>query len=494
MSLGFAQLFDDVALDCEMVARGGLRAFIQLAWPQVESAPFIGGWHLDAIAGHLAAVSRGELDRLVINVPPGCSKSIITSVLWPAYQWILEPQHKFMAATFDAALARRDALRVRALIKSPWFQARWPHVRINESDDVQATMGVYHTTAGGFRFSTTVGGGATGWHCHTQILDDPIKPEDLNVEPDLARTVLERVWEWWRGTMASRKADPARFRRVVIMQRLFEGDLAGKCIEEGYTHLMLPMRYERARRCATKWGSDPRTVEGELLCPQRFDEASVAKTEQDMGSQVAAAQLQQRPAPAKGLIFERSWLAKEWRELPVHPRWIQSWDCAFKDLSTSDYVVGQVWCQKGAQFFLVHQKRARMSFSETCQAIRDMRRAYPQCSAILVEDKANGTAIVETLTKEIPGLIPVEPDGGKVARAHAASPAFEAGNVFVPMLDRAPWVADWREEMAVFPMGRYDDAVDATTQAVNWMRLSATSDPGSVKSFSPWELHGQEGL
>lgn len=476
-----AALFDETALDVELVRRGGLRKFIELAWPIVEPAPFVGGWHIDAIADHLMAVQRGEIDRLVINVPPGCSKSKLTSVLWPAWVWTFEPSHKWMTATFDAALARRDALSMRALIKSDWYQRRWA-TRINDSPDVQETMGIYHTTAGGFRYSTTVGGGATGWHCHTQIVDDPTKPADIAGEPEAARLALERDWDWWRSTMASRKADPSKFRRVVIMQRLHEDDLASRCIDEGYTVLMLPMRFEAARKCVTKWGGDQRTVEGELLCPARFDEKTVADTERDMGSQTAAAQLQQRPAPAKGLIFERKWLAKEWHELPVHPRWIQSWDCAFKDLSTSDYVVGQTWCQKGAEFYLVHQVRARMSFSETCQAIRDMTKLYPMTTAKLIEDKANGTAVIDTLTKEIPGLVAVEPDGGKIARAHAASPCFEAGNVWVPPLDKAPWVAAWREEMATFPMGRFDDSVDATTQAVNWMRLNGAGMPDQIKS------------
>ena len=119
-------LRDDPAIDVEDVRRGGLRKFVRLAWPQVEPAPFIHGWHLDLICEHLEAVTRGEIDRLVINVPPGCSKSRLTSVLWPAWVWTFEPEHKWMAATFDATLAQRDAMAMRALVKSDWYQARWP--------------------------------------------------------------------------------------------------------------------------------------------------------------------------------------------------------------------------------------------------------------------------------------------------------------------------------------------------------------------------------
>ncbi len=486
MSLAL-ELFDDVPLDRELVRRFGLRKFIELAWPVIEASPFVAGWHIDAIADHLSAVSRGELDRLVINVPPGCSKSILTSVLWPAWQWVIEPEHKWMAATFDAALARRDALRMRALIKSAWFQQRWPHAKINESDDVQATMGVYHTTAGGFRYSTTVGGGATGWHCHTQILDDPVKPEDLNVEPDSAKQVLERVWEWWRGTMASRKADPSRFRRVVIMQRLREGDLAEKCVEEGYTLLMLPMRFESHRKCVTPWGGDARTVEGELLCPSRFDEASVAKTEQDMGSQVASAQLQQRPAPAEGNIFQRAWLLHEWTSLPVDIRMVQSWDCSFKDSATADFVAGHVWGFAQGKYYLIARKHARMGLPETLAAIRELARAYPSAHGKLIEDKANGPAVEQMLRNEMPGIIMMEPSvmgGSKTARANAVAPLFEAGSVLVPPKSIAPWVEHWREEMASFPFARNDDDVDATTQALIYLSKS-TAKFGESKWVSP---------
>lgn len=474
-----AALQDEAGFDRDYVAKGGLRKFVKLAWGQVEAAPFVSSWHIDAICDHLSAVTRGEIDRLVINVPPGCSKSIVTSVLWPSWQWVLEPEHKVMASTFDAALARRDALRMRALVKSAWFQERWPETKINDGADVQETMGVYHTTRGGFRFSTTVGGGATGWHCHTQILDDPVKPEDLNVEPESARQVLERVWEWWRGTMASRKADPSKFRRVVIMQRLHEDDLAGRCIEEGYTHLMLPMRFERSRACVTIWGGDRRTTDGELLCPARFDEASVKKTETDMGSRVASAQLQQRPAPAEGNIFQRAWLSREWTSVPHDARVVQSWDCSFKDSATADFVAGHIWAFHEGKFYLVDRCHRRMGLPETCAAIRSWADSYPSARAKLIEDKANGPAVEQTLRGEITGIIMLEPKvlgGSKTARANAVAPLFEAGNVLVPPKSVAPWIEEWREEMAAFPFARNDDDVDATTQALIYLADKSSPD------------------
>jgi predicted phage terminase large subunit-like protein len=145
---------------------------------------------------------------------------------------------------------------------------------------------------------------------------------------------------------------------------------------------------------------------------------------------------------------------------------IQSWDCAFKDLNTSDYVVGQVWGRLGAMYFLGDQVRARMDCPATMRAVRGLYQKWPGTLAKLIEDKANGSAVVQFLQNEIPGIIPVNPAGGKVARAAAVSPLLEAGNVYLPHPEYAPWVNDFVEECAAFPNGAHDDQVDAMTQAL----------------------------
>jgi len=145
---------------------------------------------------------------------------------------------------------------------------------------------------------------------------------------------------------------------------------------------------------------------------------------------------------------------------------IQSWDCAFKDLDTSDYVVGQVWARLDSMFLLGDQVRARMDCPATVQAVRQLSRKWPACIAKLIEDKANGSAVIQMLSREISGLLPVNPEGGKVARAAAISPLIEAGNVYLPHPLFAPWVNDFIEECAAFPNGAHDDQVDAMTQAL----------------------------
>jgi len=144
--------------------------------------------------------------------------------------------------------------------------------------------------------------------------------------------------------------------------------------------------------------------------------------------------------------------------------WVQSWDCAFKSTATSDFVVGQVWARDGANRYLVDQVRRRMTFTETLQAVREMSEAYPQANRKLIEDKANGSAVIDTLRREIAGMIPIQPHGGKEARAQAVSAAVESGNVYLPR--RARWVMDFIEECAAFPNAAHDDQVDAMTQAL----------------------------
>ena len=470
-------------LDVELVRRHGLYEFVKLAWPQIESTKFIGGWHLELICAHLEAVSRGEIKRLIINVPPGSSKSTITSVLWPCWDWISRPGRKWMTSTFDSTLSHRDAMRCRGLLRSAWFQARWGHiVTVDSSGDRQDTQGVWHTSKGGLRHSSTVQGGALGWHADIQLVDDPIKPRDVLGDPETARAALDRAWTWWTGTMSSRRTG-ADFARVVVMQRLSENDLVGKILERDtqheWVHLMLPMRAELGRLCSTPWGRDPRTTEGELLCPERWSEEAVREIEIEMGSQVAAAQLQQRPAPQKGNIFQRAWfldkftyLPLRWKTIPEPSSYVLSADCTFKDSANADYVALHVWAASGGRFYLVDRIHDRMGLPQTIACILSLCKRYPQIRAKLIEDKANGPAVEQMLRGKLSGIIMMEParmGGSKIGRANAVSPLVEAGNVILPDLTVRDFGDEVLEELVTFPHARHDDDVDACTQALIYL-------------------------
>jgi predicted phage terminase large subunit-like protein len=291
--------------------------------------------------------------------------------------------------------------------------------------------------------------------------------------------------------MSSRLNDPSTGSIVIIMQRLSERDLAAHVLARGgYEHLNLPTEFELERRTVTSIGRDPRVNEGQLLFPRLFPQTVIAEAKTNLGTQGYAAQHQQRPAPAEGGIFKRYW----WRfwvprgsnlppiifrdaegidheaaviTLPVYmDELVQSWDCSFKDLKESDFVAGELWGRRGADVFLLDQTHARLNFPDTVQAVRNMSSKWPGALAKLIEDRANGTAVIQTLAYELPGIIPVEPLGGKVARAYAVTPRIEAGNVYLPHPAFAPWVSEFIEECASFPNARHDDWVDAMTQAL----------------------------
>ena len=466
------------ALDRDDVSAGGLREFVRLAWPQVEPQALVPGWHIDAICEHLTAVTKREVRDLVINVPPGCSKSLIASVLWPAWVWTLDATHRWIVASYSDEVVLRDARKSRTLIASDWFAARWPRVRLPTDASASKAVSSYYTTAGGMRYSTTTRGSVTGQHCDTALVDDPLDPQGA-----ASATELDAVLEWWTGTMPTRFRDHKTSARVLIMQRLHERDLTREFINSGATVLCLPMRYDPTH--PHRWARDPR-AEGELLVPDRVPEEELAKVEKRLGPTKTAAQMQQRPNPAGGSIFRREWLRNYWTVLPPGGTWSQSWDMAFKGKADSDYVCGQVWYTVGPNHYLVDMVLARMGFNATCEAVKALSKRYPKALKKRVEDKANGSAVIDSLRSIVPGFEEVEPQGGKEARAAAVEPLFAGGNVFFPHPDRAeyedgrrgaPWVRGGvpldapeaaRESLewylVTFPNADNDDAVDALTQ------------------------------
>jgi predicted phage terminase large subunit-like protein len=257
---------------------------------------------------------------------------------------------------------------------------------------------------------------------------------------------------------------------VIVMQRVHENDLAGHVLQQGdYEELKLPAEYEGSRRMTSIGWQDPRTEPDELLWPERFGREEIDRLKRDLGSYGAASQLQQRPSPAEGGILKRHWW-KFYRDAPrKFKEVIQSWDCSFKDSRSSDFVVGQVWGRNGADKYLLDQVRGRMDCPATMQAVKRLSENWPQAQRKVIEDKANGPAVVAMLKHEIAGLIAVNPKGGKEVRAQAVSPQIEAGNVYLPDPSIAPWINGFIEECAAFPNGAFDDQVDAMSQALVYL-------------------------
>jgi predicted phage terminase large subunit-like protein len=485
------QVLDLRSIDNEL-GRRRLRNFIPLAWEVVEpSRPFMPNWHIDAIADHLQAVSEGQLRRLLITVPPGHGKSLIVSVMLPAYQWLRKPGFRGIFTSYDSDLAMRDSVRCRALLASEWYQETFrPEWRFSGDQNEKSW---FENNLKGFRMALGVGGKGTGFRGDCLVVDDP-----LNAKKQYSEPALNEVIFWFDQVMSSRLNDPATGSIVIIMQRLSERDLAAHVLDRGgYEHLNLPTEFERERPCLTCLGRlDPRIEDGELLFPGLFPKPVIEEAKIVLGSQGYATQHQQRPAPAEGEIFKRTWW-RFWKpkgaELPAIflrdaegieresvvvtlpdsvDEQIQSWDCSFKDLKTSDFVAGHLWGRLGADAFLLDRVHGRMDVVRTLDAVRALSRRWPGALAKLIEEAANGIAVIQMLAHEIPGILPVKPLSGKVARARSVTPLIAAGNVYLPHPAFAPWVQGFIEEHSSFPNGRNDDDVDALTQAL--ARLSAT--------------------
>lgn len=452
---------------------------------------FVPGWHIDAIADHLQAVAELQIRRLLINVPPVTCKSTETCVLWPDWLWARDASLRFMFSSYNENFTKRDCRKAKALLLSEWYRAHFPEVELKRDPD---TVLEHHTTAGGERHGASPGSGVTGQHVHGIVEDDPIKQQDVS-----SKSARDAAWRYHSETLGSRLLPEGNW-RVLIMQRQHEDDPAGRILARGgiedgdsYVHLCLPMEFEPKRRCQTRLPfADPRQEEGELLWPARLNAGYVAEQKVELGSYGYATQDQQRPAPEEGGIVKRAW----WRRYMTLPDdlvdFLVSVDCTFKDTGKS-YVVFQAWARRVADAYLLDQYRDKVDFTETVRALVAFCARWPQASLKLIEDKANGPAVISHLKSVVPGLVAVEPQGGKQARLSAVSPFIESGNVYIP--HSASWVDGYIEELSLFPNAANDDQVDATSQALQrllggrkqWKILPFNLSEVGVRE-NPWEM------
>lgn len=457
------------------ILEGSLRKFVQQAWPIVEPARrFMSNWHIDAICEHLEACSRGQIQRLLVSMPPRHMKSLTVSVFFPAWEWTMRPWLRYLFASYAAELAERDSVKCRSIFRSKWWKERWGPRWHLVKDEEHKLENNHH----GVRLATGVGGGATDEGGDRLVVDDAHKIEQA--ESDTERN---SVLSWWDGTMASRGDEPAETVRIVFGQRTHQNDLLGHLLEQGgWEHLDIPEEYDPPRsvqvggratgeKLQTILGwSDPRTQPGELLWPERVGPAVVAQLKK-MGAYRYAALYQQRPAPPGGGIYKRDWF--RFYDGPPEEKVkdcdtvLQSWDMAFKDVESGSRVCGLVIGQKGSRAYLLDRACDHMDFIRTCSVFVQLSLKWPEALLKLVEAKANGPAVISALSQKVPGIVGVEVKGSKEARAQASSPACEAGNIFLPRPEYAPWIDDFVEELANFPKGKWNDNVDAFTQALD---------------------------
>jgi len=483
-----------------------LHDFVKQAWSWIEpNVPFKDNWHIGVMAEHLEAVVWGQIHNLVINIPPRHMKSIMVAVCFQPWVWTFRAWTQWLFFSHSKGFSMRDTMRSRRLIMSDWYQDNFG-AAFSLRDD-QNTKTKYENTQGGFR-SALGAGGATGDGGDFLVGDDL-----LNIDDRHSKAIREGVNEFWGTTVATRKnSDDAA--KIIICQRLHENDIVGyveKQAEAGgdkYEVLAIPAMYEGASAypvTSVTW-KDPRTEYGQALWRNRFDEDSLGQLKRTLGSD-SPALLQQRPSPQTGAIFKK-YLWKYWvpvgSTLPAVTvkikedviirgikysageifecetteldretlrNHMQSWDMAFKGTKTSAYVSGGVWARRDdAEIFLLDQERGKWDFLKTIDAVHRLTNRIPEATLKLVEEKANGAAVISSLRSKIVGLTPINPKGDKVSRAHAVTPLLEAGNVYIPHPLLFAWVNDYIDELTMFPNGEYMDQVDMTTQALSRMQ------------------------
>ena len=399
-------------------------------------------------------------DILVVTCPPQHGKSSTITEALPSWALGKHPDWRIIVAAYNDDLAGRFMRRNKEKIKQKCDKLFG--IQIGEIDRADA-IELAPPHRGGI-LSRGIRSGITGNPANLIIIDDPIKSRE---EAD-SETWRGKVWEEWQNSLKSRLSAGAKV--IVIMTPWHEDDLAARILqsEQNATLLRLPVEAEE---------DDPLgRAPGEPLCPELGKDAlwladfKASYTNDPQGGARAWTALYQcNPRVEGGNLIRREW----WQYynpkdelLQWFPTELISVDATFKKTDTSDYVAITVWGKRGVNYYLRYCQNKRMTFTETLTAIRTAHALYPNARLTLVEDKANGSAIIEVLQREM-FCVAVNPQGGKVARVNAVQPAIESGHVFLPM--GVPWVSDYVDQWSAFPAGAHDDMVDSSTQALRYM-------------------------
>jgi predicted phage terminase large subunit-like protein len=494
------QLLEIDRANCE----DSLYLFLRSAWRYLDSSPWKDGWPIEAVAEHLQAVVDGDIKRLIINIPPRMGKSSITSVALPAWTWAQRdksptcgPGVQFLHASYANQLSLRDSVKCRRLIESSWYQERWGD-RFSLNSD-QNTKSRFSNDKGGERLITSIGAAVTGEGGSIIVVDDPNAANEAFSEATIQTTI-----DWWDGTMSTRLNDPKTGAYIIIQQRLAEDDLTGHILSKDvgeWTHLCLPMRYEPDRAFITNIGwKDPRSIEGELLWPDRFGETETTLLEKQLGPYAAAGQLQQRPEPAGGGVIKRDWW-QLWPEqvFPPMDYIVASLDTAYTTKTMNDMSAITIWgvftsetvaqatrvmdasgrpmyvdrsySESAPKVMLMHAWQARLELHELVEKVASTCRSL-KVDKLLIENKAAGISVAQEIRRlynnesfSVQLQDPKSQD--KLSRLYSVQHLFAEGIIFAP--DRT-WADMVIQQVGQFPKGKHDDLVDTVSQALRHMR------------------------
>jgi predicted phage terminase large subunit-like protein len=425
--------------------------------------PFLPNWHIRAIAYQLGRIRRGEITRLIINMPPRHLKSITVSVAFTAFLLGHEPWRRIFAISYGDDLSAKHASDFRSIVHSSWYKRAFPKMRISRSVD-----GELMTTKRGFRKSTSVSGPLTGLGGDLFIIDDPQKPADAQSEA--RRNTLN---QWVSNTLMSRLDNKETGAVIVVMQRVHMDDLSGflSSSSDDWEVLSLPAIAEVDDHVPIGIDKFYHRSAGEALHPAHESLATLRKQQQTLGPDVFAAQYQQSPVPAGGAMIRRAWL----RYYDVAPerrrgRVIQSWDTAAKDGAQNDWSVCTTWHLVDQHFYLLDLTRGRFEYPQLRDTALALAERY-RPTEILIEDASTGIALAQELNQTRHCYItPVPVDRDRQGRVYVQQGKFAAGLVLFPR--NATFLAELEAELLVFPQGRHDDQVDSIMQALAYDPLA----------------------
>jgi predicted phage terminase large subunit-like protein len=453
---------------------GDLASFVKKAWTIIHpSRPLVWSWHYDLLCEYLTLVHQRMIKRLIINVPPRTAKSTIVTIFFSCWVWASDPSQNFLSASYSLDLSTEHSVMRRTLLQSGWYRRMWGDKFRLAGDRNQVAQ--FMNDMRGQMIATSIGASAQGRGCDVAILDDPVSPDQA-----LSDAERNTANGWIDNTLRPRLNEPATGAIIVIMQRLHELDPTGYLLEQEpgvWTPVRIPLEAEEDEAWTFPIsGRIVRREKGDILMPTRFTPAVV---EERKGRRLSwAGQDQQRPAPLGGNLIKRdevryyggidpkTGLPDE--KLPESfDMKLISVDCSFKDAATSDFVAIGLIGVKGRRRFVLNVVNAHLDAFATEAEIRRQREVHRPVSAVIVEDKANGPAVIQRLRVNVPGVVEINPQGGKVARMFAAAAAWQAGDWYV---DRnAAWTEPFIQQITMFPSAAHDDMADMMSQASAWL-------------------------
>lgn len=439
--------------------------FLKTFWSVIIPEEAVYNWHIEYLCKELQYIGERVVNRepkdydLIINVPPGSTKSTIVTIMLPVWLWIRDPRIRTISGSYSQSISIDHAVKSRDVLRSARFKKLFPEIKIKKDSDNKSD---YINTKTGRRKAVSVGSSVTGLHAHIIIIDDPVDPKSAESN---SSDVRESANNWHDRTLSSRKVDKALTPTILVMQRLHESDLTGHLLKKKgkkYKHICLPAELsERVNPPELK----DKYIDG-LLDPIRINREVIEEARTDLGSYGYAGQYDQAPSPDEGGIIKKYWF-KYIETLPEGLTWHFTIDPAYTSDDKNDPSALLCYAKNGNEWIIRSVSTVRMELPELINYVQVFARnnGYSEGSKIRIEPKASGKSLKQMLRKET-ALNVMEskaPTTDKIARARLHSPKIEAGRV---SLVRDSWNDAFLNEVGTFPNATHDDQVDALVIAL----------------------------